>query len=109
MQDKNIAIMSLKKSSITARRKSVETQFNIRIFVLKPRPNASTNSKTISYKGKPDSLQILSEMRSFETKQSFNKTKVSDGLFKLTALNKFALRLENKAVRNNQCECTWPL
>ncbi|GKA61614.1 hypothetical protein Tco_0761133 [Tanacetum coccineum] len=62
MQDKNIAISELKKLTEKCKGKSVETQFD------KP-----------SVLGKPTPFSNSPEMRSFQMKQSVNKTNVSDG------------------------------
>ncbi|GJX03098.1 retrovirus-related pol polyprotein from transposon TNT 1-94, partial [Tanacetum coccineum] len=79
MQDKNIAISELKKLIENCKGKSVETQFNKPSVVRQP--NAQRIPKP-SVLGKPTPFSNSPEMRSFQTKQSVNKTNVSDGLFK---------------------------
>ncbi|GJT64240.1 hypothetical protein Tco_1015720 [Tanacetum coccineum] len=79
MQDKNIAISELKKLIEKCKRKSVETQFKKPSVVRQPNaqriPNPSVLGKSTLFSNSPD-------MRSFQTKQSVDKTNVSDGLFK---------------------------
>ncbi|GJX35448.1 hypothetical protein Tco_0247005 [Tanacetum coccineum] len=79
MQDKNIAISELKKLIENCKGKSVETQFNKPSVVRQP--NAQRIPKP-SVLGKPTPFSNSPEMRSFQKKQSVNKTNVSDGLFK---------------------------
>ncbi|GJX75921.1 hypothetical protein Tco_0322732 [Tanacetum coccineum] len=79
MQDKNIAISELKKLIEKCKGKSVETQFDKPSVVRQP--NAQRILKP-SVLGKPTPFSNSPEMRSFQTKQSVNKTNVSDGLFK---------------------------
>ncbi|GKB22792.1 hypothetical protein Tco_0862193 [Tanacetum coccineum] len=79
MQDKNIAISELKKLIEKYKGKSVETQFDKPSVVRQP--NAQRIPKP-SVLGKPTPFSNSPEMRSFQTKQSVNKTNVSDGLFK---------------------------
>ncbi|GJS16602.1 retrovirus-related pol polyprotein from transposon TNT 1-94 [Tanacetum coccineum] len=79
MQDKNIAISELKKLIEKCKGKSVETQFDKPSVVRQP--NAQRIPKP-SVLGKPTPFSNSPEMRSFQTKQSVNKTNVSDGLFK---------------------------
>ncbi|GKA77254.1 hypothetical protein Tco_0783715 [Tanacetum coccineum] len=79
MQDKNIAISELKKLIKNCKGKSMETQFNKPSVVRQP--NAQRIPKP-SVLGKPTPFSNSPEMRSFQTKQSVNKTNVSDGLFK---------------------------
>ncbi|GJU22915.1 retrovirus-related pol polyprotein from transposon TNT 1-94 [Tanacetum coccineum] len=79
MQDKNIAISELKKLIKKCKGKSVETQFDKPSVVRQP--NAQRIPKP-SVLGKPTPFSNSPEMRSFQTKQSVNKTNVSDGLFK---------------------------
>ncbi|GKA78940.1 hypothetical protein Tco_0785477 [Tanacetum coccineum] len=79
LQDKNIAISELKKLIEKCKGKSVETQFD------KPSVVRQLNAQRIpkpSVLGKPTPFSNSPEMRSFQTKQSVNKTNVSDGLFK---------------------------
>ncbi|GJQ94166.1 hypothetical protein Tco_0005305 [Tanacetum coccineum] len=78
-QYKNIAISELKKLIKKCKEKSVETQFD------KPSVVRQLNAQRIpkpSVLGKPTPFSNSPEMRSFQTKQSVNKTNVSDGLFK---------------------------
>ncbi|GJX98959.1 retrovirus-related pol polyprotein from transposon TNT 1-94 [Tanacetum coccineum] len=77
MQDKNIAISELKKLIEKCKGKSVETQFD-KPYVVR-QPNAQRIPKP-SVLGKPTPFSNSPEMRSFQTKQSVNKTNVSDGL-----------------------------
>ncbi|GJS87633.1 retrovirus-related pol polyprotein from transposon TNT 1-94 [Tanacetum coccineum] len=79
MQDKNITISELKKLIEKCKGKSVETQFDKPSVVRQP--NAQRIPKP-SVLGKPTPFSNSLEMRSFQTKQSVNKTNVSDGLFK---------------------------
>ncbi|GJU81612.1 hypothetical protein Tco_1283977 [Tanacetum coccineum] len=76
MQDKNIAISELKKLIEKCKGKSVETQFDKPSVVRQP--NAQRILKP-SVLGKPTPFSNSPEMRSFQTKQSVNKTNVSDG------------------------------
>ncbi|GJS16597.1 hypothetical protein Tco_0411069 [Tanacetum coccineum] len=76
MQDKNIAISELKKLIEKCKGKSVETQFD------KPSDVRQLNAQRIlkpSVLGKLTPFSNSPEMRSFQTKQSVNKTNVSDG------------------------------
>ncbi|GKA56557.1 hypothetical protein Tco_0755629 [Tanacetum coccineum] len=77
MQDKNIAISKLKKLIEKCKGKSMETQFDKPSVVRQP--NAQRIPKP-SVLGKPTPFSNSPEMRSFQTKQSVNKTNVSDGL-----------------------------
>ncbi|GJX47838.1 retrovirus-related pol polyprotein from transposon TNT 1-94 [Tanacetum coccineum] len=79
MQDKNIAISELKKLIEKCKGKSMETQFDKPSVVRQP--NAQRIPKP-SVLGKPTPFSNSPEMRSFQMKQSVNKTNVSDGLFK---------------------------
>ncbi|GJQ92836.1 hypothetical protein Tco_0003975 [Tanacetum coccineum] len=79
MQDKNIAISELKKLIEKCKGKSVETQFDKPSVVRQP--NAQRIPKPLVL-GKPTPFSNSPEMRSFQTKQSVNKTNVSDGLSK---------------------------
>ncbi|GJQ94978.1 hypothetical protein Tco_0006117 [Tanacetum coccineum] len=74
MQDKNIAISELKKLIENCKGKSVETQFNKPSVVRQP--NAQRIPKP-SVLGKLTPFSNSPEMRSFQTKQSVNKTNVS--------------------------------
>ncbi|GJU46749.1 hypothetical protein Tco_1204015 [Tanacetum coccineum] len=87
MQDKNMVINELKKLILVTKGKSVETQFDKPSVVRQP--NAQRIPKP-SVLGKPTPFSNSPEMRSFQTKQSVNKTNVSDGLFKPVHINKFA-------------------
>ncbi|GJV53681.1 hypothetical protein Tco_1449422 [Tanacetum coccineum] len=79
--------------------KSVETQFNKPSVVRQP--NAQRIPKP-SVLGKPTPFSNSPEMRSFQTKQSVNKTNVSDGLFKqVTQQNLPQIRITSKFVNNN--------
>ncbi|GJU47036.1 hypothetical protein Tco_1204302 [Tanacetum coccineum] len=80
MQDKNIAISELKKLIENCKGKYMETQFDKPSVVRQP--NAQRIQKP-SVLGKPTPFSNSPEMRSFQTKQSVNKTMTSDGLFKL--------------------------
>ncbi|GJY54675.1 retrovirus-related pol polyprotein from transposon TNT 1-94 [Tanacetum coccineum] len=71
MQDKNIAISELKKLIEKCKGKSVETQFDKPSVVRQP--NAQRILKP-SVLGKPTPFSNSPEMRSFQTKQSVNKT-----------------------------------
>ncbi|GJQ89962.1 hypothetical protein Tco_0001101 [Tanacetum coccineum] len=107
MQDKNIAISELKKLIENCKGKSVETQFNKPSVVRQP--NAQRIPKP-SVLGKPTPFSNSPEMRSFQTKQSVNKTNVSDGLFKqvtqqnLPQIRKQAVRNTNKAKKSAQLQ-----
>ncbi|GJS41746.1 hypothetical protein Tco_0566789 [Tanacetum coccineum] len=79
MQDKNIAISELKKLIEKCKGKSVETQFDKPSVVRQP--NAQRIPKP-SVLGKPTPFSNSPKMRSFQTKQSVNKTNVSDSLSK---------------------------
>ncbi|GKA90390.1 hypothetical protein Tco_0812260 [Tanacetum coccineum] len=96
MQDKNIAISELKKLIENCKGKSVETQFN-KPFVVR-QPNAQRIPKP-SVLGKPTPFSNSPEMRSFQTKQSVNKTNVSDGLFKQVTQQNLP-QIRKQAVRN---------
>ncbi|GJQ92548.1 hypothetical protein Tco_0003687 [Tanacetum coccineum] len=80
MQDKNMVINELKKLILVTKGKSVETQEFDKPSVVR-QPNAQRIPKP-SVLGKPTPFSNSPEMRSFQTKQSVNKTNVSDGLFK---------------------------
>ncbi|GJY00835.1 hypothetical protein Tco_0358987 [Tanacetum coccineum] len=96
MQDKNIAISELKKLIENCKGKSVETQFD-KPFVVR-QPNAQRIPKP-SVLGKPTPFSNSPEMRSFQTKQSVNKTNVSDGLFKQVTQQNLP-KIRKQAVRN---------
>ncbi|GJZ81897.1 hypothetical protein Tco_0646891 [Tanacetum coccineum] len=105
MQDKNIAISELKKLIENCKGKSVVTQFN-KPFVVR-QPNAQRIPKP-SVLGKPTPFSNSPEMRSFQTKQSVNKTNVSDGLFKQVTQQNLP-QIRKQAVRTPNVICTWPL
>ncbi|GJT52010.1 gag-pol polyprotein [Tanacetum coccineum] len=96
MQDKNIAISELKKLIEKCKRKSVETQFDKPSVVRQP--NAQRIPKP-SVLGKPTPFSNSPEMRSFQTKQSVNKTNVSDGLFKQVTQQNLP-QIRKQAVQN---------
>ncbi|GKC05367.1 hypothetical protein Tco_0996977 [Tanacetum coccineum] len=96
MQDKNIAISKLKKLIENCKGKSVETQFDKPSVVRQP--NAQRIPKP-SVLGKPTPFSNSPEMRSFQTKQSVNKTNVSDGLFKQVTQQNLP-QIRKQAVRN---------
>ncbi|GJX78097.1 hypothetical protein Tco_0324908 [Tanacetum coccineum] len=77
LQDKNIAISELKKLIDNFKGKSMETLLNKPFVVRQPNaqwiPKPSVLEKLTPFSNSP-------EMRSFQTKQSVNKTNVSDGL-----------------------------
>ncbi|GJR50778.1 hypothetical protein Tco_1401299 [Tanacetum coccineum] len=75
---------------------SVETQFNKPSVVRQP--NAQRIPKP-SVLGKPTPFSNSPEMRSFQTKQSVNKTNVSDGLFKQVTQQNLP-QIRKQAVRN---------
>ncbi|GJZ89901.1 hypothetical protein Tco_0661828 [Tanacetum coccineum] len=96
MQDKNMVISELKKLIENCKGKSVETQFNKPSVVRQP--NAQRIPKP-SVLGKPTPFSNSPEMRSFQTKQSVNKTNVSDGLFKQVTQQNLP-QIRKQAVRN---------
>ncbi|GJU51920.1 retrovirus-related pol polyprotein from transposon TNT 1-94 [Tanacetum coccineum] len=96
MQDKNMVINELKKLILVTKGKSVETQFDKPSVVRQP--NAQRIPKP-SVLGKPTPFSNSPEMRSFQTKQSVNKTNVSDGLFKPVTQQNLPQN-RNQAVRN---------
>ncbi|GKB55410.1 hypothetical protein Tco_0906163, partial [Tanacetum coccineum] len=96
MQDKNMVINELKKLILVTKGKSVETQFDKPSVVRQP--NAQRIPKP-SVLGKPTPFSNSPEMRSFQTKQSVNKTNVSDGLFK-PVTHQSLPQNRNQAVRN---------
>ncbi|GKA90325.1 retrovirus-related pol polyprotein from transposon TNT 1-94 [Tanacetum coccineum] len=101
MQDKNIAISELKKLIEKCKGKSVETQFDKPSVVRQP--NAQRIPKP-SVLGKPTPFSNSPEMRSFQTKQSVNKTNVSDGVNHTTSVSKPRLKcyqVKDKVVPNN--------
>ncbi|GJZ92277.1 retrovirus-related pol polyprotein from transposon TNT 1-94 [Tanacetum coccineum] len=84
LQENNIAITELKKLIDKFKGKSAETQFN-KPFVVR-QPNAQRIPKP-SVLGKPTPFSNSPEIRSFQMKQSVNKTNVSDGSSKQTSRN----------------------
>ncbi|GJY65230.1 hypothetical protein Tco_0467468 [Tanacetum coccineum] len=96
MQDKNMVINELKKLILVTKGKSVETQFDKPSVVRQP--NAQRIPKP-SVLGKPTPFSNSPEMRSFQTKQSVNKTNVSDGLFKPVTQQNLPQK-RNQAVQN---------
>ncbi|GJX80183.1 hypothetical protein Tco_0328332 [Tanacetum coccineum] len=92
----NIAISELKKLIENCKGKSVETQFDKPSVVRQP--NAQRIPKP-SVLGKPTPFSNSPEMRSFQTKQSVNKTNVSDGLFKQVTQQNLP-QIRKQAVRN---------
>ncbi|GJZ63888.1 retrovirus-related pol polyprotein from transposon TNT 1-94 [Tanacetum coccineum] len=96
MQDKNMVINELKKLILVTKGKSVETQFDKPSVVRQP--NAQRIPKP-SVLGKPTPFSNSPEMRSFQTKQSVNKTNVSDGLFKPVTQQNLPQN-RNQAIRN---------
>ncbi|GJX26186.1 retrovirus-related pol polyprotein from transposon TNT 1-94, partial [Tanacetum coccineum] len=76
LQDKNIAISELKKLIEKCKGKSVDNKFDKPSVVRQP--NAQRIPKP-SVLGIPTPFSNSPEMRSFQTKQSVNKTNVSDG------------------------------
>ncbi|GKD27093.1 hypothetical protein Tco_1233307 [Tanacetum coccineum] len=96
MKDKNIAISELKKLIEKCKGKSVETKFDKPSVVRQP--NAQRIPKPLVL-GKPTPFSSSPEMRSFQTKQSVNKTNVSDGLFKPVTQQSLPHN-RNQAVRN---------
>ncbi|GJY11015.1 hypothetical protein Tco_0379200 [Tanacetum coccineum] len=105
MQDKNIAISELKKLIEKCKGKSVETQFDKPSVVRQP--NAQRIPKP-SVLGKPTPFSNSPEMRSFQTKQSVNKTNVSDGLFKQVTQQNLP-QIRKQAVRNTNVIAPGPL
>ncbi|GJS74130.1 hypothetical protein Tco_0706971 [Tanacetum coccineum] len=98
MQDKNIAISELKKLIENCKGKSVETQFNKPSVVRQP--NAQRIPKP-SVLGKPTPFSNSPEMRSFQTKQSVNKTNVSDGLFNQVTLQNLPQNRKQAEIHSN--------
>ncbi|GJX46596.1 retrovirus-related pol polyprotein from transposon TNT 1-94 [Tanacetum coccineum] len=96
MLDKNMVINELKKLILVTKGKSVETQFDKPSVVRQP--NAQRIPKP-SVLGKPTPFSNSPEMRCFQTKQSVNKTNVSDGLFKPVTQQSLPQK-RNQAVRN---------
>ncbi|GJY35994.1 hypothetical protein Tco_0421372 [Tanacetum coccineum] len=108
MQDKNIAISELKKLIENCMGKSVETQFDKPSVV--QQPNAQRILKP-SVLGKPTPFSNSPEMRSFQTKQSVNKTNVSDeylqGLKPVSVQNKDAKPIrQQRVISRRKVKCT---
>ncbi|GJR49052.1 retrovirus-related pol polyprotein from transposon TNT 1-94 [Tanacetum coccineum] len=82
--------------TLSEERKVVETQFDKSSVVRQP--NAQRIPKP-SVLGKPTPFSNSPEMRSFQTKQSVNKTNVSDGLFKPVTQQNLPQK-RNQAIRN---------
>ncbi|GJX96129.1 retrovirus-related pol polyprotein from transposon TNT 1-94 [Tanacetum coccineum] len=97
MQDKNIAISELKKLIEKCKGNSVETQFDKPSVVRQP--NAQRIPKP-SVLGKPTPFSNSPEMRSFQTKQSVNKTNVSDGTCQ-TMPNNSQVKFKKKEVEDH--------
>ncbi|GJW47507.1 retrovirus-related pol polyprotein from transposon TNT 1-94 [Tanacetum coccineum] len=95
-QDKNQGDKWLKKLILVTKGKSVETQFDKPSVVRQP--NAQRIPKP-SVLGKPTPFSNSPEMRCFQTKQSVNKTNVSDGLIKQVTQQNLPLN-RNQEVRN---------
>ncbi|GJS85581.1 putative ribonuclease H-like domain-containing protein [Tanacetum coccineum] len=93
---RHVSILKLKKLIENCKGKSVETQFNKPSVVRQP--NAQRIPKP-SVLGKPTPFSNSPEMRSFQTKQSVNKTNVSDGLFKQVTQQNLP-QIRKQAVRN---------
>ncbi|GJS67840.1 hypothetical protein Tco_0682405 [Tanacetum coccineum] len=101
---KNVAFLPVSKSISKIKethrelqgKSSVETQFNKPSVVRQP--NAQRIPKP-SVLGKPTPFSNSPEMRSFQTKQSVNKTNVSDGLFKQVTQQNLP-QIRKQAVRN---------
>ncbi|GJT38907.1 hypothetical protein Tco_0938772 [Tanacetum coccineum] len=98
MQDKNIAISELKKLIEKCKGKSVETQFDKPSVVRQP--NAQRIPKP-SVLGKPTPFSNSPEMRSFQTKQSVNKTNVSDGSSKQVTLQNLPQNRKQAEIHSN--------
>ncbi|GKF68305.1 hypothetical protein Tco_0197984, partial [Tanacetum coccineum] len=89
MQDKNMVINELKKLILVTKGKSVETQLDKPSVVRQP--NAQRIPKP-SVLGKPTPFSNSPEMRCFQTKQSVNKTNVSDGVIHTTSVSRPQLK-----------------
>ncbi|GJX49893.1 reverse transcriptase domain-containing protein [Tanacetum coccineum] len=89
-------VIAIKETHRELQGKSVETQFNKPSVVRQP--NAQRIPKP-SVLGKPTPFSNSPEMRSFQTKQSVNKTNVSDGLFKQVTQQNLP-QIRKQAVRN---------
>ncbi|GJZ37283.1 retrovirus-related pol polyprotein from transposon TNT 1-94 [Tanacetum coccineum] len=98
MQDKNIAISELKKLIEKCKGKSVETQVD------KPSVARQPNVQQIpkpSVLGKPTPFSNSPEMRSFQMKQSVNKTNVSGGLFKQVTQQNLPQNRKQEEIHSN--------
>ncbi|GJT88072.1 retrovirus-related pol polyprotein from transposon TNT 1-94 [Tanacetum coccineum] len=80
MQDKNMVINELKKLILVTKGKSVETQFDKPSVVRQPNAQRIPKPPVL---GKPTPFSNSPEMRSFQTRQSVNKTNVSDGMYRI--------------------------
>ncbi|GJZ28073.1 hypothetical protein Tco_0572720 [Tanacetum coccineum] len=92
----DLLLEDYKKLIETSKESAVETQFNKPSVVRQP--NAQRIPKP-SVLGKPTPFSNSPEMRSFQTKQSVNKTNVSDGLFKQVTQQNLP-QIRKQAVRN---------
>ncbi|GJS26024.1 retrovirus-related pol polyprotein from transposon TNT 1-94 [Tanacetum coccineum] len=88
----------LKKLIENCKGKSVETQFDKPSVVRQP--NAQRIPKP-SVLGKPTPFSNSPEMRSFQTKQSVNKTNVSDGLFNQVTLQNLPQNRKQAEIHSN--------
>ncbi|GJU82028.1 hypothetical protein Tco_1284393 [Tanacetum coccineum] len=95
-QEHSNKVSELKLIKENCKGKSVETQFDKPSVVRQP--NAQRIPKP-SVLGKPTPFSNSPEMRSFQTKQSVNKTNVSDGLFKQVTQQNLP-KIRKQAVRN---------
>ncbi|GJT03605.1 hypothetical protein Tco_0824774 [Tanacetum coccineum] len=99
LQDKNIAISELKKLIEKCKEKSVDTKFD-KPFVVR-QPNAQRIPKP-SVLGKPTPFSNSPEVRSFQTKQSVNKTNVSDGSSNQVTLQNLPLNRKQAEIHSNE-------
>ncbi|GJU85975.1 hypothetical protein Tco_1293521 [Tanacetum coccineum] len=81
MQDMIMVINELKKLILVTKGKSMETQFDKPSVVRQP--NAQRIPKPLVL-GKPTPFSNSPDMRNFQTKQSVNKTNVSDGMYRIS-------------------------
>ncbi|GJV93681.1 hypothetical protein Tco_1541494 [Tanacetum coccineum] len=95
-KDKELSHSELKILIENCKGKVVETQFNKHILVV---DNKCSTIPKPSVLGKPTPFSNSPEMRSFQTKQSVNKTNVSDGLFKQVTQQNLP-QIRKQAVRN---------
>ncbi|GJQ89220.1 hypothetical protein Tco_0000359 [Tanacetum coccineum] len=93
------SISELKKLIEKCKGKSVETQFDKPSVVRQP--NAQRIPKP-SVLGKPTPFSNSPEMRSFQTKQSVNKTNVSDGLFNQVTLQNLPQNRKQAEIHSNE-------